>query len=169
MNRIRIVCREPEQPKLSVDGRITTWLLASFGDCEVTAIDDDGREVPIRSFTGVRWEAKQGEPTRAWIEVSGAEIDAVGLPELDVARENKVAAERLRRLASHLARRECAPSLEGYGDVDGLERAARILETGEWPDVPARAHCGRDPSAIGVCGGTDDTCSCECNTCMPPV
>ena len=32
----------------------------------------------------------------------------------------------------------------------------------------ARSHCGRDPSVIGCCGGTDDTCSCECNTCMDP-
>lgn len=31
-----------------------------------------------------------------------------------------------------------------------------------------RAHCGRDPAAIGCCGGTDDTCSCECTTCEDP-
>lgn len=30
------------------------------------------------------------------------------------------------------------------------------------------AHCGRDPSVIGACGGTDATCSCECNTCEDP-
>jgi hypothetical protein len=32
-----------------------------------------------------------------------------------------------------------------------------------------RTHCGRDPSFVGCCGGTDDTCSCECNTCEPPA
>ena len=31
------------------------------------------------------------------------------------------------------------------------------------------SHCGRDPSVIGYCGGTDETCSCECNTCLCPV
>jgi hypothetical protein len=32
----------------------------------------------------------------------------------------------------------------------------------------AREHCKRDPSAVGACGGTDATCSCECNTCQDP-
>lgn len=31
-----------------------------------------------------------------------------------------------------------------------------------------RAHCGRDPAAVGCCGGTDATCSCECNICQDP-
>lgn len=31
-----------------------------------------------------------------------------------------------------------------------------------------RSHCGRDPAPIGCCGGTDETCSCECNTCQDP-
>lgn len=33
---------------------------------------------------------------------------------------------------------------------------------------PSSSHCGRDPSAVGACGGTDDTCSCECFTCADP-
>jgi len=31
------------------------------------------------------------------------------------------------------------------------------------------SHCNRDPSIIGCCGGTDETCSCECNACCCPV
>ncbi len=31
-----------------------------------------------------------------------------------------------------------------------------------------RSHCGRDPAAVGCCGGTDDSCSCECSTCEDP-
>jgi hypothetical protein len=31
-----------------------------------------------------------------------------------------------------------------------------------------RSHCGRDPSVIGACGGTDETCSCECSACQDP-
>lgn len=34
--------------------------------------------------------------------------------------------------------------------------------------LPKRSHCGRDPSVVGACGGTDDTCSCECSTCVDP-
>ena len=30
-----------------------------------------------------------------------------------------------------------------------------------------RAHCKQDPAAVGACGGTDETCSCECFGCMP--
>jgi hypothetical protein len=30
------------------------------------------------------------------------------------------------------------------------------------------SHCGRDPSVIGCCGGTNETCDCECNTCACP-
>jgi hypothetical protein len=30
------------------------------------------------------------------------------------------------------------------------------------------SHCGRDPSVVGCCGGTDETCSCECMTCRCP-
>ena len=30
------------------------------------------------------------------------------------------------------------------------------------------SHCGRDPSVVGCCGGTDQTCSCECMTCRCP-
>jgi hypothetical protein len=42
-----------------------------------------------------------------------------------------------------------------------------------WRSVPARlqkrmSHCGRDPSTVGCCGGTDETCSCECTTCQCP-
>ncbi len=29
-------------------------------------------------------------------------------------------------------------------------------------------HCGRDPSVVGACGGTDATCSCECAICEDP-
>ena len=34
--------------------------------------------------------------------------------------------------------------------------------------VYVRSHCGRDPSVVGACGGTDETCSCECSSCQDP-
>lgn len=30
-----------------------------------------------------------------------------------------------------------------------------------------KAHCKQDPAPVGACGGTDETCSCECFACMP--
>lgn len=30
------------------------------------------------------------------------------------------------------------------------------------------SHCGRDPSVTGACGGTNESCSCECTTCACP-
>jgi hypothetical protein len=30
------------------------------------------------------------------------------------------------------------------------------------------SHCHRDPSTVGCCGGTDETCDCECNACRCP-
>lgn len=48
---------------------------------------------------------------------------------------------------------------------DGGEKALAKLRA--YTD-PERPHCKRDPSVVGCCGGTDETCSCECNTCEPP-
>jgi hypothetical protein len=50
-----------------------------------------------------------------------------------------------------------------------LTKGSLYVDTGPTPNKPrVRSHCGRDPSVIGACGGTDETCSCECNTCQDP-
>ncbi len=44
---------------------------------------------------------------------------------------------KLRELADRLESRPCAPSLEGYGLVDGLRAAADLLEGSDGPIVHA--------------------------------
>ena len=45
---------------------------------------------------------------------------------------------------------------------------AESLTEPELEFVYVRSHCGRDPSVVGACGGTDETCSCECSSCQDP-
>ncbi len=52
------------------------------------------------------------------------------------------------------------------GMVDTREIAKAIVDA--MNGSSGRSHCGRDPAPVGCCGGTDATCSCECNTCMDP-
>lgn len=72
---------------------------------------------------------------------------------------------------------------EAVGEAAALRRALalhdeRVAEYFKFDDAACAtadddepvvlAHCGRDPSVVGACGGTDATCSCECNTCVDP-
>lgn len=68
------------------------------------------------------------------------------------------------------------PAPGTWRSTDPLSPAAQSMlgemvrngETGAETIPRKRSHCGRDPSVIGACGGTDETCSCECSSCQDP-
>ncbi|HEX4334712.1 MAG TPA: hypothetical protein VH062_02295 [Polyangiaceae bacterium] len=85
MTRIKIVCAAPKTERLAGVGP-TMITYPSGGDVKVLAIDDDGTERDISgSVCRVTWEAKPNEVPRAMVEFLGAEIDAEGVIESQLA------------------------------------------------------------------------------------
>lgn len=73
MSRIRIVCKVPPLP-VEPAFRIA---IPSFADCCPVFIDDAGVEHPILGVASVRWYVSRERGPVAFLEVEGAEIDAV--------------------------------------------------------------------------------------------
>ncbi len=76
---IRIVCKAPPRvaPRNSLEFP-NVRMIPSFHDCQVFAVDADGRELAIEGVTYVRFEVRAGEETRARLCIEGVEIDAIG-------------------------------------------------------------------------------------------